>query len=125
MLLGRRATNHSNLPYHHSAERLPLRHIGAEGLLLGRVAGSLRGKQATFLSGCQNTLMPKWVGARATSTNIALLCLNTSADRLKVMSLFTTKTVLRMITELKTLSCLLRMFIGDKLYVLTVRRSLQ
>ena len=105
--------------------RLQLGRTQGEGLSLGRAVELLKGKQATSLSGDPTTPMPKSVGVKDMSMSTALLCRNILGDHLKATSLSITRTGLKTITELRTLSYLLRMFTGGKLYALTVRRSLQ
>ena len=123
MQLEKQDLSHLNQPYPHNAERLLFEHILAGGLLLGRV-GELRTRLATYRYGCQNTLMPRLVGGRVIFTNTALLCRSILVDHSKAMSLSITRMALKTITELRTLSCLLRMFIEGMLYAPTVIRSL-
>jgi len=125
MLLEKLDMSHSNQPYRHNAERQQSGHTRAGNLMLGRAVGLQRSGQDTSLYGCPNTPMLKLVEAKGISMNIALLCLNILADRLKAMSLFITRMGLRVIIGWRILSYSPRMFIEGKLSALIVGRSLQ
>ena len=90
-------------------------------VLPGRVEDTLIGWGMSRF-GNQTTQMHEW-GATYTST--AWLCHYILADRLKAMSLFTTRMVSKMTIGLRTLSYLPRILTEGRLNVLTVERSLQ
>lgn len=107
--------------YQSRPDSIPLKPIRASGVLLGKVEDTLIG-WGMFRFGNQTIQTQGW---GATSMNTDWLCPSILADLLKAMSLFITRMASRMIIDLRTLSYLLRMSTGDKLYALTVGRSLQ
>lgn len=121
----KQAMSHSNLPYHHNAERLPLRHTRGGNLMLGKVVELQKSEQDISSFGCPNTPMLRLGGVRVISTSTALLCPTILGDRWKAMNLYITGMASRMITGLRTLSYSSRMFIEGKWNALIAERSLQ